>query len=355
MPATLRYLGSLCVLALLFSSCDGIEPPEPGEMADWIRIDNENLTEPFLSPSELNIDANGDLWLQSTFPSGADLLNGLWQYNGQDWNLYQTFLDSFPDERGFRSQKIISDASGKKWLALSEELISFRAQELERFPLPDELMGDNLFPVAHALDNDGNVIISSGDYLGIFDGQAWELVDLPPGTQVFDLVVKPSNNEIWFGAQNGLFRYAAPQLQFFGEVDQLDVANGTSEIRAVGLVTTLAWGQNEELWIGCTAGLIQFTGTRWNNYGQGSFATNVISISHLQVDSQGTVWLVVLGDFMRLKNDVFTTYQSPTANQCNTGNCTNQIFGLAIDQLDRKYVLWEVTPGNIQIYRTDQD
>ncbi|MEO8087091.1 MAG: hypothetical protein ABI763_09740, partial [Bacteroidota bacterium] len=157
--------------------------------------------------SEIDIEANGDLWIITEA--------GLSKYDGSNWTLYDTINSNLPNQFIY---DISIDQNGVKWIASYMGLISFDGTVWAIYDTSNSNISSQ-FTSRVFISPTGEKWICTSNGMERFDGNSWILYDYNVAPFSFynttDMVFK--NNEVYV-ATHGDFSQGEGLVKFDGSV-----------------------------------------------------------------------------------------------------------------------------------------
>ena len=231
----------------------------------------------------LSPDANGGLWA-GTYGRGLFLLNEIGATNVTlpELTKHQLYLKS-----------VLADHSGRLWLGTSDDAVWLVEKGDLRHLLPAQTGGHNI----HALfeDSRGNVWISGGSAVAVFDGKASRgfgpRQGLPVGT--VSCFAEDSTGALWLSNGNGVFRRER-------EENFIEVTDATGKpIRSIGCLKADADGS---IWLGSAdQGLLRWKERKLVVLGVES-GFPVAAVHGLVEDNHGFLWMTSIRSVVRARH-----------------------------------------------------
>ena len=303
-------------------------------MGLW-RLQNGNLSrvavddkQPELAVTAIIEDNDGDFWIGTSkglyqeqagkfkvFDSTQGLANAfiralyvdreelLWI--GTDtkglFKLQRTVITTYSQRDGLATDNVyplFQDSRGRIWIGSWPRGITiYQNGKFERVKTLQSM--SYKFPFAFYEDREGTILIASGPGWCFKNGRA---VDWPSqlSLQVYctSAIIQDRSGAMWFGAENGLFRFFQGEITRYTKKDRL----------VDGEINVLLEDRQGAIWIGARNGLSRLSNARFTNY----TVNNGLKSNHIRSlyeDEDGTIWVGTFdGGLSRIKDEKITTY-----------------------------------------------
>lgn len=239
------------------------------------------------SITDIEIDASERLWIASS--------NGLWRYDGSQWDRYST-------KSGLPSNMVTSVSSG----------------------------------------SNNRIVISTDKGLAIFKNSEWKSYTGQDGlpSNFVSSIIFGDADEIYAGTDNGLVKIDGEKI----------VVTDTSAGLLSNNVTALLFDSNKHLWVGGKDGIAVFNGTSWKRY---KFPGSIVySFAEYKA---GRVWIGTNRGSIKYKEGKITTeddgsisQEAPEWTPYHSKNALkgDDVYSLAVHGKD----VWLVTDKTISQY-----
>jgi hypothetical protein len=235
--------------------------------SQWIQQYRYVSTERVYS-SAVACDANGIIWLLHD--------TGVSSFDGAVWTDYS--LESLEEEHGnfnFKGMAVTED--GEIWIATMQHIILwFDGAEWTAFSEGHGFEDEYRF-VRVGLDSDDNAWAASDDYLLVFDGNVWEIHEIPVDSSIKSMFID-TQDQIWV---NTTIRFLV-----FRDGQFLDYPV-SEEITSGANLETLFTDASGRIWLGTNWGLIVKDGEEWIAYHMHSADLTDNRILQIQVTGEG--------------------------------------------------------------------
>jgi hypothetical protein len=212
-------------------------------------------------------------------PSGIFWLlheNGVSSFDGAIWTDYST--ESLEEEYGhfnFNGMAVTEDA--EIWIATGQHIILwFDGTDWTAFREGHGFEDEYRF-VGVGLDSEGNTWAVSDDYLLMFDGNIWEVHEVPAESSIKSMFID-SQDQIWVNTTSSFLVLRDGQW--------LDYPV-SEEITSGANLETLYIDASGRIWLGTNWGLIVKEGEEWTNYHMHTADLTGNQIQQIQVVGEG--------------------------------------------------------------------
>ena len=327
-------------IALTLSGSDLSETPTIGAPYNELPLPADAIAVGTFDEFEKN--ESGGTPREFTFSDLSFSYDALTTYTGEGWPsdpidrqpTYQT-------EMGFTEAAVfyLREMNRRGW-KLQEKYFQFGLQELYLFFTRDEIM----MPVILGPGEQGGTHISailppSDDELeAILNGwvsYTHENSDLPEG--VVSAIAFDNEDRAWIGTNNGLSVFDGTTWRTYSEKEMGFIPQRFH----VFTITCLAVGSDGRMWVGTNSGLAVFDGTVWKTYTPENSNIPGKDIYALAVDQQGRIWLGADKYFIDDRAENISVFDGKTFTnytRADIGLSDQVINTIALDQQDRMWI-----------------
>ncbi len=275
----------------------------------WSRFDVEN---PFLTSwltindaiKRVKIVSNSEIYLQGNF--------ALYKFNGN--NVVKRWGTDNTGIAGNNISSIFIDAHRHIWVAdLNDGFAMYNGNKWETYS-PMDLFNRRVITLLDICVTPSGNIWLADDSLRYYLNNSWHSTSDPSTYGSYSTVAYDQNNKIWIGSDyGGLFEYENGNFNHFG-----------SSVILGSRVNKIFVDKNNNKWIGfVNSGISKFDGTNWTNFNTnaGLPGNQILDIAE---DNLGNIWVAVYnGGIAKYNNNVWTAYT--TSNSGIPSNNTRRI------------------------------
>ncbi|MBI3871876.1 MAG: PorV/PorQ family protein [candidate division Zixibacteria bacterium] len=207
--------------------------------------------------------------------------------------------------------------------------------------IPNEIrvnLADLIHPPIRAIACDGdNLYVAARDGLLVFDGDRWDLLPPPAGsdwaTTGVNALAVTSGRRVWAGTDAGLWLRNAGQWQKMGEAEGLPSER----------VTKIAFANSKSGWVLTDAGLAYYDGAHFSANAKvtANIGDSLAGIVRRFVDNEDAVTIAAAVETVRKANNVKADFVPEAGSEINVPyqlGIRGQITTLAMDSYDRLWV-----------------
>ncbi|MFO7447313.1 MAG: two-component regulator propeller domain-containing protein [Ignavibacteriaceae bacterium] len=251
--------------------------------SEWSVYDSLNSDIPSNTIHDMEFDKNGNLWMATG--------KGLVKFNGSEWQVYNS------SNSGLAEDAVLSieiDENGIIWLGFFRHgLMKYDGTNWKKYNLSNSILPTNGV-YAVETDTKGNVWIGNSGTISLikFDGNNWLLYDTTNSglKKTISALESDIAGNIWMGYfPNPLLIKNNYWLAKFESINWVSY-DSTNSPFSLTSVFCLKTDTNDDLWIGCSKGLLKFDGTEWFIYNKDNTPLPNNLIMDIAFDDNGNLW-----------------------------------------------------------------
>lgn len=153
-------------------------------------------------------------------------------------------------------------------------------------------------------------------------------------------IFEDSKGNLWFGTEDGPYRYNGIKLEFFDEIKN-QFGQGVT-------IKEIVEDNSGNIWFGHTGGISKYNGAKFTNYNEndGLISDDVWSLG---VDKNENIWVGTIDGVSRFNGNKFTTFEIPESPKDSTRGISSTKIIHSIFS-DSKRNIWLSTNGGAYKY-----